>query len=244
MVVKHILVFGSLNAGKTSVLNALTGHLRPVNNTAEETGESFETTSYELVTKDNTVYHFFGTDGLCQTNKATLTFDKALDNIENLLTHSANGFNLLVFVRKSVPITQIDKDEYDMFVHTVANNRVPVICVVTGCEEEEPMQKWVENNASTFKSSGMVFAEMIATCFRAGGRFEKTYEQLRAESAKNVWKAVIEKSADKPFNFIADAGGHETMAEKMWSNYSKWLSRGKWKKQKQAAAAATVSTKQ
>ena len=50
-------------------------------------------------------------------------------------------------------ITKLEQDNYDFFVNTICARRIPVLLVVTGCENLEPMSLWqaATRNSSTIK---------------------------------------------------------------------------------------------
>jgi hypothetical protein len=56
---------------------------------------------------------------------------------------NSGGVNLLVFVMKRGRLTETIYKNYDLFHHGFCNSNVPIVVVVTGCEDIEPtMDRW------------------------------------------------------------------------------------------------------
>ncbi|CAF0964112.1 unnamed protein product [Adineta steineri] len=226
MTEKRILVFGSPNAGKTSMLNELIGIDSAVN--SSEDGLVFKIKHYQSVIKDRVKYCFVDIDGLSKTNLDELTFAKATENISNLLQHSKQGFNLLVFVTRAGTIHQSAKDEYVMFADQITKKKIPILCVVTNCENYEPLSQWVTENENTFKENQMTFDKMVGTCFKKGGRFEEMLKLLRKESAETVWNAILDISTEQPIDVVTSIKSPTMFASDIWNNFSAWIGKNIW----------------
>ncbi|CAF1103234.1 unnamed protein product [Didymodactylos carnosus] len=227
MASRTVLIFGSSNAGKTSMINELTGYNFQVNNDAK--GCTFETRQVPPVSKGEVPYHFLDTAGLNETEKGRVKSKDAVQNILKLLQHSKNGMNLLIYVRRIGTIIQTDKDNYEMFCDIVTNHQIPVICVITGCENEDPMSDWVRRNEDAFKNNGMRLHGMVATCFAKGGPSESVCRPLREQSAKDVWDAIMNHATNKPVDFIKQSGGISAVLKRIWNQYCTWLNQPTWK---------------
>jgi GTPase Era involved in 16S rRNA processing len=223
---KRILVFGTPSAGKKNMLNELTF---PESNVSHsEVNCTFKIRQYRPVTKDNVEYQFFQVDGLNKTNHEKLTFIEAVNNINNFVQYSEKGFNLLIFVTKCGTIHQSAKDEYIMFVDQITKQKIPILGVVTNCENEEPLSKWIDENENIFVTNGMKFAKMVGTCFRKGGRFETSDIKLREESAEKVWEAILSESTEQPIDLITSFGGTWKFALDIWNNFCAWVGNEIW----------------
>ncbi|CAF0964094.1 unnamed protein product [Adineta steineri] len=126
-------------------------------------------------------------------------------------------------------ITQTEKDNYDMFCKVITNGQIPVICVITGCENEDPMSEWVITNESTFSRNEMTFNAMVGTCFAKGGRFEQNYRPLREESATMVWEAIMAHSARVPVDFLRQSGGFSAVVRRVWNHFCNWIGQNAWR---------------
>ncbi|CAF3369468.1 unnamed protein product [Rotaria socialis] len=227
MASRNVLVFGSSNAGKTSMINMLTHNNYPVNNSA--CGCTFETVSIPPVTNGEIQYHFLDTAGLNETDKGTVKSKDAVKNIVKLLKHSKSGMNLLIYVMRIGTISQTEKDNVNMFCNVITGNMIPTICVITGCENEEPMTQWVTNNRHIFQQNGMVFMDMVGTCFASGGRFETSFKPLREDSARRVWDAITTHSAQEPVDFVKKSGGMIAVVKRVWNAFCTWIGQPAWR---------------
>ncbi|CAF3143817.1 unnamed protein product [Rotaria socialis] len=223
---KRILVFGSPNAGKTSMLNKLIGTDSDVSKS--EDGSAFKIKQYQPVIINSVAYHFFDVDGISKTKRDKLTFTEVINNINSLLQHSKQGFNLLIFVTRSGTINQSAKDEYSMFSDVITKHQIPILCVVTNCENFEPMSQWVVENEFLFVKNQMHFVKMVGTCFQKGGRFEKSFQPLREESAETVWNSILTTFTEQTIDFITPYGSSSMFAMDIWKNFCTWIGNEIW----------------
>ena len=224
----YILVFGSSGVGKTSMLNALTGENQPTSNLA--TGCTFQTTCYEPVAKNGVQYRFIDTAGLNEASSGTVHPRKAQKALIDLLVSSKNGLNLLILTMRSGTILQSDKNNYLMFVDAMTQRKVPTICVITYCENIEPMSKYAEDNKPYFDKQQMKFEKIVSICFAKGGWLEKQYEPLRTESTEIVWKAVEDYASKTPIKFMATKGtGLIKAFKRSWNSFCDLIKMPKWK---------------
>ena len=100
--------------------------------------------------KNNIQYEFFQVNGLDKINYEKLTFTKIINNINNFIQYSKQDFNLLIFVTRCGSIHQSTKDEYMMFANEITMKKIPVIGVITNCENSEPMSKWIDKKYRYF----------------------------------------------------------------------------------------------
>ena len=70
----------------------------------------------------------------------------ALKKLTNLLKSLQDGVSLLVFVMEKGRIKKSLEENYKLFVDAICMNLVPVVLVITHCEQEaEPGVWWTEN---------------------------------------------------------------------------------------------------
>jgi len=174
-------------------------------------------------------YVFVDTAGLDEAQGGTVNRKEAINNLLELLIHAKEGFNLLVFVFKKDKILSNNVDNYDFFVHLVASDSVPVVCVVTGCEVFEPPGVWVDKNEKHFRDSGITPAKFVGTCFLQPGTEDaaKQYldfcEPLRMQSARDVWETIQAHTTEEPVNLVEAAGGFWTWVRNVWNGLCRWL---------------------
>ena len=224
----YILVFGSSGVGKTSMLNALTGENQPTSNSA--TGCTFQTTLYKPVPKNGVQYGFIDTAGLGEASGGTVDYREARLALIDLLVSSKNGLNLLIFTMRSGTILESETNYYRMFVDVMTQHKVPTICVITHCENIEPMSKYAEDNKPYFDKQQMKFEKIVSICFAKGGRLEKQYEPLRIKSTKTVWEAVEECASKKPIEFMAtNWTGFIGAFKRLWNSFCDRIKMPRWK---------------
>ena len=95
----RILVFGSHSAGKTSIINMLTGEKNRASNSIEGTTFSFKDSIY-LSNEEgdkNIVYKFMDTIGLNNDFKLEIS---SIEHLKNLIVESHEGYIFLIHVKR------------------------------------------------------------------------------------------------------------------------------------------------
>eukprot|EP01006_Ploeotia_vitrea_P004875 TRINITY_DN115659_c0_g1_i1.p1 TRINITY_DN115659_c0_g1~~TRINITY_DN115659_c0_g1_i1.p1 ORF type:complete len:331 (-),score=37.57 TRINITY_DN115659_c0_g1_i1:113-1105(-) len=212
---KRILVFGSSNVGKTSMCNELTGETHSVSNNAS--GTTSEISEYKMCSFGDSEYVFLDTVGLHEAATGTVSAESSMDMLLSLIRHG-KGFNLLIQVIKAGTIQLKDSQTYELVAQKLTENRIPVVIVVTHCEyegeDEEDMQQWVKHNKSYFERANMHSKQMIATCFKKGGKVTESYlSELRRESSALLWEAIATHSTETPVDLVA--GGDSDVKDKL-----------------------------
>lgn len=225
---RRIVVFGSSNVGKTSMLNALTNSSNEISNAA--IGTTFQTVKFPLHERNGVLYEFLDTAGLNETINGLVTPNDACDKILDLITECTEGFHLLILVVRIGTILQADKANYDMFVTELTNKQIPVLCVITGCENVEPeMMTYVKNNSIHFLNNGMFFNRIMATCFAQGGRLEDSYRPLRENSTNEVWTAIEKETSCQPIiTVIEQPDSIKGLFLRMWNRFCRFVKRPSW----------------
>jgi len=206
---KTVIVFGETKAGKTSMLNALLNRNNPTSNQAigctvrssRQTALLNGPVQLPAEAKD---YIFWDTAGLNETEKGGVADDQAILKLTQLLQVTKGGINLLIFVARLGAVTNTMKHNYTLFVETITKRKIPVLLVVTGCENCD--EDWAEHNARFYEGNGMTFARIIDACFAKGGKLEPSYRLLREESARRTWAAILEHASEQPIDFLAGDG--------------------------------------
>jgi hypothetical protein len=190
----RVLVFGATGTGKTSLCNGLAGGSRPTDSGAR--GVTDKAHLYAPFAFGDTSVVLVDTVGLHESLHGTVPADKAAIALVDLLEKSRDGFNLLIHVARASRITKEQDDDYVFFVEKMAQNRIPVVLAVTGCENEEPMSAWVDKNRSAF--TRFAYKAIVPTCFAAGGRLEEFYAGLRAQSRDSLLAAIQSQATREP----------------------------------------------
>lgn len=216
---KQILVFGSAGTGKTSFVNAITGENLPTGDGAS--GETLA--SQEVFTSRGRVdYRIIDTVGLNEARNGGVSSAQALTGLVHLLSRTEGGLNLMVMVMKKGRIFAAEENNYKLFVQTMADNKVPFVIVVTGCEREhEDMQGWVEANRQAFDKVGIGRHAIVATTFvTPDPEFDRDVEAMGRKVQKSVelsWGAIEKHSTAERVDFMKMNGGFLSIVRKMYN---------------------------
>jgi len=186
--IKRIFVVGLSAVGKTSMINALTETPYQVKNLADQSRRP-NILMYEIE-RENILYQFINVkDPYCMINNTT-DEERIRQYFAQIHEHIDKRLSLILFVLKSGTIHQTSADVYKLFVNILCENRLPVIGVVTCCENEESMSKYINDNRENYTKSGLIFDDVVGTCFIRGGPLEKYCREIREESTTDVWKMI------------------------------------------------------
>ena len=105
-------------------------------------------------------YEFVDTVGLNEGFLGTVSNKIATSNLIKLILTNKKGFNLLVMFFKCGRIYEAAEHQYNFFVKKLSGKSVPVILVVTLCENEESLSAWGEDslNKSALAKYSMKFS--------------------------------------------------------------------------------------
>ena len=223
----RVLVFGSTGSGKTSLCNAISGREYPAESNAR--GVTFESNTYPYFSHENKTIIITDTIGLDESNSGTVLPHEAIQQIVKLLNASKHGYNLLIHVMKAPRITQSHVKNYNFFADRLTGNNIPVILVVTGCENEEPMNSWVDRNGHEFIKDNMKYAQIHATCFAKGGRLENAYKELRNESKDIILKSILENSLATPYLLYKNRSDAEKLVLRLWNSFCDFFDLDKYR---------------
>jgi hypothetical protein len=155
-----VLVVGETGVGKSSVINLIAGEqLADVSSSAS--GCTMEATSYDLVLTDGQErgHHIrlFDTVGLNEPSLSKNDYLTAIEKANVLITQllRTGGIRLLVFCIRGGRITSVTQNNYRLFRDILCQNQVPVAFVITGMENEQPMEGWWNRNAALFERSNL-----------------------------------------------------------------------------------------
>jgi len=154
---KNILFIGETGVGKSSVTNLIVGtDVAPVSSNVER--GTFSTTRYAYGN-----FCLFDTIGYNDVEEKNPT--EALTNLAKFaMNASTEGISLIVYVMKKGRINKVSRKNYDYFVKTFCKNEVPVLLVVTHCEDEGVLGKWYHSQEAKFIEYNMRFADVVCGC--------------------------------------------------------------------------------
>lgn len=215
----RVLVFGSTGTGKTSLCNTLTGKARPTDNGAK--GITAKSHLYPPFDLNGRKVEVVDTVGLHESSHGTVPAEQAVVELVELLKKAKDGFSLLVHVTRASRITQEHNEDYTFFVEKMTQNQIPVILAVTGCENEQPMQAWVERNQDAFKRFD--YQEIVSCCFATGGPMEAHFQPLRMLSREKLLKAIEAHGTQAPVKIYGE-GTSSTFNEALTRIWNEFIS--------------------
>ena len=189
----NVIVFGEMGAGKSSVINMILGsHTATVGNRALP--ETRKSTGFQVGISGET-YNIYDTVGVGEYSGGN---PNALRNLYCLVTDLSNsgGVNLLVFVFKcGSRLTETMHKNYSLLYHGFCDSKVPIVIVVTGCENVEPtMDRWWTVNEPSFTNARMSFAGHPCVCACKGTKTNYGFyrnEDLFDESVEVVRQLIV-----------------------------------------------------
>ena len=202
-VVLRVLVFGTTGIGKTSLCNALTGRSRPTGNGAR--GVTAKSHICAPFSSKGAKIQLVDTVGLHESSSGTVPAEEAFGHVVEILTNARDGFNVLVHVSKAGRLTKQHQEDFEFFVEKLTQRKIPVVLVLTGCENVTPMSAWVDENKSQFDAFG--YAELIGTCFATDGPLETHYAPLRRQSKAAVIRSILAHALPEPHLLYGDGTG-------------------------------------
>ena len=166
---KNIIVFGETGAGKSSLVNMLTGR-QDATSGNDAVGVTFNWTKHSADVF-GTEYQIFDTAGLNEGHNGTVKGKDAIINLFNLVKNLEDGVNLLVFCMRG-RIKKTTSDNYKLFYQIFCDSEVPIILVVTGLEEleEDELDTWWSRNRTAFEGYGMKFHGCVCGTTTKGKR--------------------------------------------------------------------------
>jgi GTP-binding protein EngB required for normal cell division len=187
--VPTVIIFGEPGVGKSSVVNLIFGEdTAPTSPNAERC--TFSSTSYSA-TIQGKMYNLYDTSRINHggTGTANIEAAKTILDLYNLVRFldENEGPKLLVFVVRCGRLTETTKKNYDLFRDTIFEKMVPIVVVITGCENVIPMDHWWDDNKATFEEAGMTFSGHACVCTLRGRKKqifnlkEKRFKESKAK---------------------------------------------------------------
>ena len=183
----NVLIVGETGVGKSSVINLIAGdNLADVSSSAS--GCTMEATSYDVVLTDKKGrgHHIrlFDTVGLNEPSLSKSNYLTAIEKANVLITQllHTGGIRLLIFCIRGGRITSIMQNNYRLFRDILCQNQVPVAFVITGMENEQPMEGWWSRNAALFERSNLSCTSHVCVTATRGlnNVYAKQYQASQA----------------------------------------------------------------
>lgn len=224
----RVLVFGTAGSGKTSLCNALTNENQLIGDGAK--GVTRDHYKYQTVELNGKPVSINDTVGLNESDKGAVKAKTAIKLLINLLRDSQEGYSLLVHVFRKGRPTKAEVENYHLFVNAIAGSTIPVISVVTGCEDVEPMSKWRDENVTTLEELGLKYQDVVCTCFAKSVKKELNdiYLSLRQDSIKAISNSIIEHAAKEPVVIYSNTNEFIAVMKRVWNQICDWCEVPEW----------------
>ncbi|EIW86066.1 hypothetical protein CONPUDRAFT_94334 [Coniophora puteana RWD-64-598 SS2] len=194
----NIILFGETGAGKSSIVNMLTGHpIAEISNEAQ--GCTFKFDWYPVDIGGET-YRIFNTAGLDEGVEGTMPPEDAIVQLYQLMTNLEGGISLIIFVMRGPRIKDASQRNWRLFYEIFCKQQVNAAIVITGLEQEDDMDDWWPRNKAHFYSYGMRpfgAAGITATLGKRKGNrylFQEEYD----ESVAKVRKLIRDNAMPNP----------------------------------------------
>ena len=197
----NVIIFGETGAGKSSVVNMLSGgETAEVNSDAK--GVTFQ---HERYVKDigGRRLNVFDTVGLNEADGGTVSSAQAIGRLYWLMHGLKDGVSLLVYVVRGPRLKTSVLHNYKLFYEIFCDKEVPIVLVITALENEEDMDGWWKKNEATYLAQKMTFSGAACITAIKGKRdhFKEEFEQSR----EKVEKLILKHCAKTPW--LPPAGG-------------------------------------
>jgi len=103
-------------------------------------------------------------------------------------------------------VTKTMAANYNLFVNTITDNKIPVLLVVTHCENVDDDEAWIAENTKIYAANGIRVAQVLDCCFAQGGKLEPVYKDARVESVRMTWQAILTHASKEPVDFMVGRG--------------------------------------
>ena len=217
MSTKNIILFGQTGAGKSSVVNLMTGQQRArTSSGTERCTTHWEAHSIDI---DGSIFRVFDTIDL---QEYQLGMKEYLDAIENAYTlikklKDEGGIHLLLFCVRAGRFTSTIPNNYRLFYECLCEKKVPIVLVLTGLEREQRMDDWWTKYKSTFDKYDIVVDNHA--CITAIDGPDETQRKLYEESGRLVRNLVTHCTSTDDGYKVDD--GSKGGKKSKWSN--EWL---------------------
>ena len=218
-----ILVYGTTAVGKSSLISLLTGKQAEIG-TGQLKGCTFKSNDFECI-HEGEKYVFTDTVGLHEAAHGTVETKDAFKSLLKLIKKAKEGFNLVIYVRKAMPLTTMDENNYNLIISNILDNQVKTMCVNTGAEQysDTDLNKWWKDNESEFKTK-MPFNCGVSVCcaqFSKNHKFNELFKGYATISKDILWNEIKRTKSSEPIPIKTSI---KTMLIKAWNFTCKSLS--------------------
>ena len=182
-IIHNVILFGEAGSGKSSLVNMIVGE--PVAKTSNAAGGCTFQNEVYIAKLGNTTFQIYDTAGLNEGEQGRVPHWKSIHNLYTLI-RELNGVSLLVYCMRG-RIKENAMANWTLFNKVICGEKVPIIAVVTGLEEEDDPDEWWrrEENKDLFRRHQMNPKAVVCVVSFRGKRNEhaeiyiKSQEKLR-----------------------------------------------------------------
>ncbi|KAG1731270.1 P-loop containing nucleoside triphosphate hydrolase protein [Suillus lakei] len=157
---RNVVIFGETGAGKSSLINTITRH--PLAGTSNDAHGCTSTSERYPVEISGQKFVLIDTPGLNEGSAGTVPAAKAQKRLKSLLRElmdsRSDEIGLLVYCVRSATHPRTLVKAYNKFYSEICHNKVPIVLVVTGLENEQDRESWWNTNGEDCGSRGVHFA--------------------------------------------------------------------------------------
>jgi len=212
---KNIVIFGETGSGKSSIVNMLLGRK------VAEVSDAAVGCTFHFQRYKSKEYTFYDTVGLSEGSRGSLSSKQALSNLIKLLKSLEDGVSLLIFVVEKGRIKTTLEENYKLFVNTICMKKVPVILVITHCEQELVVGQWWEENKKHFDNYGMTFEDTVCGCASTGEGllpiFANTMKSRYDDTKLEIYKSIGNNYLAKPWKMSSWPMWLSQILKKVWN---------------------------
>ena len=193
MMIPNVVVFGETGAGKSSLVNLISGHsIAQVS--SRSVGCTFQSTCYTTSIGGGMQINLYDTAGLEEGQGGTVSNHDAIVKLYTLLRRLENGVSLLIFCMRGPRIKESCVKNWRLFREIICQGRVPIVLAVTGLENEaNGMDNWWTRNEGHFMTYEMCpngVACITATKGKMKPNGRHIFDEEYAESQTKIRNAI------------------------------------------------------
>jgi hypothetical protein len=150
-------------------------------------GVTLSSKSYDIP-KGNKTYSFWDTSGLNEGEKGSVPAQEAANKLVGLFEGKSVGL-IIYLARGARFLTEVQANK-PVFgrIRSVCGEKVPIVLVVTGLEQEEVMEEWWTRNKNGVE--GLKLSFKGHACVTTIKGMDDVYEEEYQLSRSKIWKLV------------------------------------------------------